>query len=135
MDIFLAAHCAVSTPTCGPCLGGYMGILAAGERAVATTNRNFVGRMGDPTSEVYLASPAVAAASAVLGHLGLPDDLPPRKEMPAKGVVAKRADDGGTKSIALAPNDAVTINVADLGDVPSAGAPAGSFTINLAELN
>lgn len=67
MDIFLDANCAVSTPTCGPCLGGYMGILAAGERSIATTNRNFVGRMGDPTSEVYLSSPAVAAASAVLG--------------------------------------------------------------------
>ena len=75
MDIFLDAHCAVSTPTCGPCLGGYMGILAAGERSIATTNRNFVGRMGDPTSEVYLSSPAVAAASAVLGHIGLPEDL------------------------------------------------------------
>ena len=75
VDIFIDAHCAVSTPTCGPCLGGYMGILAAGERAIATTNRNFVGRMGDPTSEVYLSSPAVAAASAVLGHIGLPEDL------------------------------------------------------------
>ena len=77
MDVFMDANCAVSTPTCGPCLGGYMGILAAGERAIATTNRNFVGRMGDPTSEVYLASPAVAAASAVLGHIGLPEDLEP----------------------------------------------------------
>ena len=77
MEVFLDANCAVSTPTCGPCLGGYMGILAAGERAIATTNRNFVGRMGDPTSEVYLASPAVAAASAVLGHIGLPEDLEP----------------------------------------------------------
>ncbi len=75
MDIFLEANCAVSTPTCGPCLGGYMGILASGERAIATTNRNFVGRMGDPTSEIYLSSPAVAAASAVLGHIGLPEDL------------------------------------------------------------
>lgn len=75
MDIFLDTNCAVSTPTCGPCLGGYMGILAAGERSIATTNRNFVGRMGDPTSEVYLSSPAVAAASAVLGHIGLPEDL------------------------------------------------------------
>lgn len=75
MEIFLDANCAVSTPTCGPCLGGHMGCLAAGERAIATTNRNFVGRMGDPTSEVYLASPAVAAASAVLGHIGLPEDL------------------------------------------------------------
>lgn len=74
-DIFLDAGAAVSTPTCGPCLGGHMGILAAGERAVATTNRNFVGRMGDPTSEVYLSSPAVAAASAVAGHIALPEDL------------------------------------------------------------
>jgi len=74
-DIFLDANAAVSTPTCGPCLGGHMGILAAGARALAKTNRNFVGRMGDPTSEVYLCSPAVAAASAVLGHIALPDDL------------------------------------------------------------
>ena len=75
MDVFVNAHCVVSTPTCGPCLGGYMGILAAGERCVSSTNRNFVGRMGDPTSEVYLASPAVAAASAVAGHIALPSDL------------------------------------------------------------
>ncbi|GAB4288900.1 MAG: 3-isopropylmalate dehydratase large subunit [Coriobacteriia bacterium] len=74
-DIFLDAGAAVSTPTCGPCLGGHMGILAAGERAVATTNRNFVGRMGDPTSEVYLSSPAVAAATAVMGHIAVPEDL------------------------------------------------------------
>ena len=74
-SIFIDAHCVVSTPTCGPCLGGYMGILAAGERCVSSTNRNFVGRMGDPTSEVYLASPAVAAASAVAGHIALPQDL------------------------------------------------------------
>ncbi|MDR3687082.1 MAG: 3-isopropylmalate dehydratase large subunit [Coriobacteriia bacterium] len=74
-DVFLDANAAVSTPTCGPCLGGHMGILAAGERAFATTNRNFVGRMGDPTSEVYLGSPAIAAATAVAGHIALPDDL------------------------------------------------------------
>jgi len=74
-DIFLDANAAISTPTCGPCLGGHMGVLAAGERAVATTNRNFVGRMGDPASEVYLSSPAIAAASAVAGHIALPDDL------------------------------------------------------------
>ena len=72
VKIFIESGCVVSTPTCGPCLGGYMGILAAGERAVATTNRNFVGRMGDVTSEVYLASPAVAAASAVAGKIADP---------------------------------------------------------------
>ena len=72
LKIFIEAGCVVSTPTCGPCLGGYMGILAAGERAVATTNRNFVGRMGDVASEVYLASPAVAAASAIAGKIADP---------------------------------------------------------------
>lgn len=75
LRIFIEAGCVVSTPTCGPCLGGYMGILAAGERAVATTNRNFVGRMGDVKSEVYLASPAVAAASAVAGKIAGPADI------------------------------------------------------------
>jgi 3-isopropylmalate/(R)-2-methylmalate dehydratase large subunit len=75
LDIFVSAGAAVSTPTCGPCLGGHMGILARGERAVATTNRNFVGRMGHPGSEVYLASPAVAAASAIAGHITTPDAL------------------------------------------------------------
>lgn len=72
---FIEAGCVVSTPTCGPCLGGYMGILAAGERAVATTNRNFVGRMGDVKSEVYLASPAVAAASAIAGKIADPCEI------------------------------------------------------------
>lgn len=75
VKIFIEAGCVVSTPTCGPCLGGYMGILAAGERAVATTNRNFVGRMGDVTSEVYLASPAVAAASAIAGKIADPNEI------------------------------------------------------------
>ena len=75
IEIFLEAEAAVSTPTCGPCLGGYMGILADGERAVATTNRNFVGRMGHTGSEVYLSSPAVAAASAVAGRIAHPDEL------------------------------------------------------------
>jgi 3-isopropylmalate/(R)-2-methylmalate dehydratase large subunit len=74
-EIFLDAKAAISTPTCGPCLGGYMGILAKGERAVATTNRNFVGRMGHTESEVFLANPAVAAASAILGRIGGPDEL------------------------------------------------------------
>lgn len=73
--IFVEAGAIVSTPTCGPCLGGHMGILAAGERAVSTTNRNFVGRMGHPTSEVYLASPYVAAASAVTGKITDPASL------------------------------------------------------------
>ncbi len=71
---FIEAGCAVSTPTCGPCLGGHMGILAKGERAVATTNRNFVGRMGHPESEVYLASPYVAAASAITGKISEPSE-------------------------------------------------------------
>ncbi|MEI7885667.1 MAG: 3-isopropylmalate dehydratase large subunit [Clostridia bacterium] len=74
-DIFLDAGAIVSTPTCGPCLGGHMGILAKGERALATTNRNFVGRMGHPESEVYLASPAVAAASAILGRIAGPKEV------------------------------------------------------------
>ena len=74
-EIFLRSGCVVSTPTCGPCLGGHMGCLAEGERAVATTNRNFVGRMGHTESEVVLASPAVAAASAVMGCLASPADL------------------------------------------------------------
>ncbi len=75
VKIFIESGCIVSTPTCGPCLGGYMGILAAGERAVATTNRNFVGRMGHVDSEVYLASPAVAAASAITGKLTDPTTI------------------------------------------------------------
>lgn len=75
MQAFIEAGAIVSTPTCGPCLGGYMGILAAGERAVSTTNRNFVGRMGHVDSEVYLASPAVAAASAITGRISQPSDL------------------------------------------------------------
>ena len=74
-DIFMDAGCIVSTPTCGPCLGGYMGILAEGERCVSTTNRNFVGRMGHVKSEVYLASPAVAAASGIAGHIAHPDEI------------------------------------------------------------
>ena len=75
LKIFIEAGAVVSTPTCGPCLGGYMGILAKGERAVATTNRNFVGRMGHVESEVYLASPAVAAASAIAGKIAEPKEV------------------------------------------------------------
>jgi 3-isopropylmalate/(R)-2-methylmalate dehydratase large subunit len=72
---FIEAGAIVSTPTCGPCLGGYMGILAEGERCVSTTNRNFVGRMGHVNSEIYLASPAVAAASALTGKISGPQDI------------------------------------------------------------
>ena len=75
IQTFLDAECAVSTPTCGPCLGGYMGIMAEGERTVSTTNRNFRGRMGHVDSEVYLASPYVAAASAVLGRIAGPEEV------------------------------------------------------------
>jgi 3-isopropylmalate dehydratase, large subunit len=75
LEIFLNADAVISPPSCGACLGGHLGILAEGERAVATTNRNFVGRMGHPKSEVYLASPAVAAASAVLGRIASPEEL------------------------------------------------------------
>jgi 3-isopropylmalate/(R)-2-methylmalate dehydratase large subunit len=75
IEAFINAGAVVSTPTCGPCLGGYMGVLAAGERCVSTTNRNFVGRMGSPKSEVYLANPAVAAASAVAGKIASPAEL------------------------------------------------------------
>ncbi|HWP97981.1 MAG TPA: 3-isopropylmalate dehydratase large subunit [Syntrophomonadaceae bacterium] len=75
IETFVEAGAAVSTPTCGPCLGGHMGILARGERALATTNRNFVGRMGHPESEVYLASPAVAAASAIKGRIAAPWEI------------------------------------------------------------
>lgn len=75
VEAFIKAGAAVSTPTCGPCLGGHMGVLAAGERAISTTNRNFRGRMGHPDSEVYLSSPAVAAASAIAGTIVHPDEV------------------------------------------------------------
>jgi len=75
IDIFISAGAAVSTPTCGPCIGGHMGLLAKGERSISTTNRNFVGRMGHPESEVYLSNPAVAAASAILGKIASPEEV------------------------------------------------------------
>jgi len=75
IETFIEAGAAVSTPTCGPCLGGHMGVLAAGERALSTTNRNFRGRMGHPDSEVYLAGPAVAAASAIIGRIAAPEEV------------------------------------------------------------
>jgi len=75
IETFVRAGAAVSTPTCGPCLGGHMGVLAAGERCVSTTNRNFVGRMGSTGSEVYLANPAVAAASAITGRITSPEEI------------------------------------------------------------
>jgi 3-isopropylmalate/(R)-2-methylmalate dehydratase large subunit len=75
IEAFIVAGAAVSTPTCGPCLGGHMGVLASGERCLSTTNRNFVGRMGSPQGEIYLSSPAVAAASALLGRIGSPGEV------------------------------------------------------------
>ena len=75
IEIFIRAGAVVSTPTCGPCLGGHMGVLADGERCISTTNRNFVGRMGSPKSEVYLANPAVAAASAIMGRIASPENI------------------------------------------------------------
>ena len=80
IEIFIEAGAVVSTPTCGPCLGGHMGVLAAGERCLSTTNRNFVGRMGSPESEVYLANPAVAAASAILGRIASPEEILQRRQ-------------------------------------------------------
>ena len=74
-DIFLNAGGVFSTPSCGPCLGGHLGILASGEKAIATTNRNFRGRMGHPDSEVYLSNPAVAAASAIKGRIAHPEEI------------------------------------------------------------
>ncbi|MCK4361953.1 MAG: 3-isopropylmalate dehydratase large subunit [Dehalococcoidia bacterium] len=75
IEIFVRAGAVVSPPTCGPCLGGHMGVLGDGERAISTTNRNFVGRMGSPDSEVYLSNPAIAAASAILGRIGSPEEI------------------------------------------------------------
>jgi 3-isopropylmalate/(R)-2-methylmalate dehydratase large subunit len=75
LEIFIRSGCVVSTPTCGPCLGGHMGVLAEGEKAVSTTNRNFIGRMGHPKSEVYLSGPAVAAASAIAGRIAVPEEV------------------------------------------------------------
>ena len=75
MKVFVEANCVISAATCGPCLGGHMGVLAKGERCVSTTNRNFVGRMGHPESEVYLSGVQVAAASAILGRIGSPAEL------------------------------------------------------------
>lgn len=80
IEVFIDAGAIVSAPTCGPCIGGHMGVLAKGERAVATTNRNFIGRMGHPESEIYLSNPAVAAASAVKGRIAHPDELRGRNE-------------------------------------------------------
>lgn len=92
-EIFIKAGCAVNPPTCGPCIGGQLGVLADGERCVSTSNRNFKGRMGDVTSQVYLASPAVAAATAVLGHIASPEEIkslaPTRRVLPKKRAVAK----------------------------------------------
>ena len=75
IEIFVRVGAVVSPPTCGPCLGGHMGVLGDGERCISTTNRNFVGRMGSPESEVYLSNPAIAAASAILGRIGSPEEI------------------------------------------------------------
>jgi 3-isopropylmalate/(R)-2-methylmalate dehydratase large subunit len=75
IEAFIEARAVVSTPTCGPCLGGHMGVLADGERCISTTNRNFVGRMGSPKSKVYLSNPAVAAASAIKGKIASPEEI------------------------------------------------------------
>lgn len=91
LKIFIEAGAIVSTPTCGPCLGGYMGILAEHERCVSTTNRNFVGRMGHVESEIYLASPAVAAASAITGKLSGPDEVARFKKKESKHESSKRS--------------------------------------------
>jgi len=82
-EIFIDAGCVVSTPTCGPCVGGHMGVLADGERCISTTNRNFKGRMGHIKSEVYLAGPYVAAASAIAGHICGPEQLYADAKVPA----------------------------------------------------
>ncbi len=101
IETFVEAGAVFSTPTCGPCLGGHMGILAAGERAVATTNRNFVGRMGHVESEVYLASPAVAAASALVGHIAVPEDVgAPAPDRKAQFAAPKAAGVSGTPGTA-----------------------------------
>jgi 3-isopropylmalate/(R)-2-methylmalate dehydratase large subunit len=91
LDVFIDAEAVVSTPTCGPCLGGHMGILAKGERAIATTNRNFVGRMGHPESEVYLASPYVAAASAIKGYICGPEEVIKEKRLKTGNRRQKKA--------------------------------------------
>ena len=75
LKIFIEAGAVISPPTCGPCLGGHMGVLAKGEKAISTTNRNFVGRMGHTGSEVYLSNPAVAAASAITGKISSPEEV------------------------------------------------------------
>ncbi len=75
IEAFIRAGAVVSTPTCGPCLGLHTGVLAGGERCISTTNRNFVGRMGSPKSEVYLSNPAVAAASAIMGRIASPEEI------------------------------------------------------------
>ncbi|MDP2990547.1 MAG: aconitase family protein, partial [Kiritimatiellota bacterium] len=92
-EIFLQAGAAVSAPSCGPCIGGHLGVLADGERCVSTSNRNFKGRMGDVTSEVYLASPAIAAATAILGHIATSEEIKSltarRRAVAKKRVTAK----------------------------------------------
>ena len=118
MEIFVTAGAAFSTPTCGPCLGGHMGILARGERAVATTNRNFVGRMGHPEREFYLANPAVAAASAVLGRI----DWDFRYRM--MRTLAQRSDPGPVPARAGARRPAMSAPRTGSGPEPAEGGVA-----------
>lgn len=92
IETFIQAGAAVSTPTCGPCLGGHMGVLAKAEKAVATTNRNFIGRMGHPESEVYLASPAVAAASALTGKITAPEEIDGGQEFSKNSITPSKAE-------------------------------------------
>jgi 3-isopropylmalate/(R)-2-methylmalate dehydratase large subunit len=98
VQVFIEAECSVSTPTCGPCLGGHMGVLASGERCVSTSNRNFRGRMGHPESEVYLANPYVAAASAIAGHIASPAEVlgpaPRKRRGDGRAEARKRKGDG-----------------------------------------
>ena len=86
LDIFVDAGCAVNTPSCGPCMGGHMGVMAAGEKCVSTTNRNFVGRMGHVDSLIYLASPEVAAASAIKGYIANPEKIALQTKRQIRGI-------------------------------------------------
>jgi len=96
LDIFVDAGCAVNTPSCGPCMGGHMGVMAAGEKCVSTTNRNFVGRMGHVDSLIYLASPEVAAASAIKGYIANPEKISAAdEEADSRNIQCAEQKEGG----------------------------------------